>query len=212
MLLILFGMSLLNLHILSIQIVLHSTMTEWNSIWGALLFLVAAVHAQDAPPHVAMVDVGGEMAVDSIRQTGDDRMNEIEVEPALRDEEDRHGHGRLILTSVECFCHSLCYLRLMWYHSNKASFMYTASGGACNGLHFKEKCEESATICEAVFETKGTTCGTHCQSVGLVCEEAWDEASHTCASKLTTDGRRVGNGCGMSYGDQICRCATRKGK
>ena len=85
--------------------------------------------------------------------------------------------------------------------------------GACNGLDFKEKCEESATICEAVFMTKGATCGTHCQSLGLMCEEAWDEKSHTCATKQTTDARRVDNGCSMSYNDQICRCTTgAKGK
>ena len=64
-------------------------MAEWNSICGTLWLLVAAVHAQDVPPNVAMVDVGGEMAVDRIHQDRDDRMNQMDMEPILRHEEDR---------------------------------------------------------------------------------------------------------------------------
>ena len=109
-------------------------MTKWNSIWVTLLLLVAAVRAKDVPPRVAMVDVGGEMAVDGILQDGDDRMNEMEMEPNLREEEDRQvgmnememeptlrdeedRSGGLILTSLECFWHSLCYLISSIYYA-----------------------------------------------------------------------------------------------
>ena len=92
------------------------------------------------------------------------------------------------------------------------TFHYIIFIGACNDLDSTERCEDSATICEAVFVTKGATCDTHCQSLGFICEEAWDEKYQTCDSKLRTDARRVGNGCGMSYNDQICRCTTDRGK
>ena len=76
-------------------------------------------------------------------------------------------------------------------------------------------CEESATVCEAVFRTSGSTCDTHCQSLGLSCERAWDNDAGVddggCASKVTDDFRRIGNGCGMIYVDQICRCSTDSG-
>ena len=67
-------------------------------------------------------------------------------------------------------------------------------------------CEETLDYCEAVFDTGGTTCNTHCESFGLVCVEGWDEKDGDCASKLTDDSRRVGNGCDMVYWNQICRC------
>ena len=108
-------------------------MTEWNPILGALLLLVAAVYAQDIPPEVAAADVGGETAVDRILKDGDEppvNENEMEMEPTRREEEDRQTgtnememepilrddkdrHGGLILTSLECSWHSLCYLMLL---------------------------------------------------------------------------------------------------
>ena len=84
--------------------------------------------------------------------------------------------------------------------------MNTASLGACDVFNFMEKCAESATMCEALFATNGNTCDSQCQSLGFTCEEGWDEEEETCASKLTHDTRRVGDGCGMPYGGQICRC------
>ena len=96
----------------------------------------------------------------------------------------------------------------MWCHPNEVSFIHTASLDACYGLAFEEKCEESATVCEALFVTSGATCDTHCKSLQLSCQEAWDETSKTCASKLTADARRLDDGCRMSYNDQICRCTT----
>ena len=86
------------------------------------------------------------------------------------------------------------------------------SSGACNGLNFVDKCEESQTMCEAVFATNGDTCDTHCQSLGMVCKEAWDEQLKTCDSKLVDDNRREGNGCGMGYEFQICQCTDETGK
>jgi hypothetical protein len=78
--------------------------------------------------------------------------------------------------------------------------------GICTGLTFVEQCTGSATVCEAVFQTDGATCDAHCESMGLNCEEAWDETDNTCSTKQTSDSRRVGDGCTMSYGSQICRC------
>ena len=86
--------------------------------------------------------------------------------------------------------------------------------GACNGIDFLEKCEESGIICEAVFVTNGTSCDAHCQSLGLTCEDAWDDKRETCVKKTTGDWS-FGNRCGISDPDdedQICRCATGKGK
>ena len=80
------------------------------------------------------------------------------------------------------------------------------------GLDAVEVCEETSEYCEAVFRTDGTTCNTHCESFGLVCTEGWDEEKGDCASKLTVDSRRVGNGCDMVYGNQICRCSASIGK
>ena len=74
------------------------------------------------------------------------------------------------------------------------------------GLDTEEVCEETPEYCEAFFLTRGTTCNTHCESFGLVCVEGWDETGGNCASKLTDDSRRVGNGCDMVYWNQICRC------
>ena len=82
----------------------------------------------------------------------------------------------------------------------------------CVGLDTEEVCEETPEYCEAFFLTSGTTCNTHCESFELVCVEGWDETDGDCASKLTDDSRRVGNGCGMVYGSQICRCSAPIGK
>ena len=79
-------------------------------------------------------------------------------------------------------------------------------------LDAEEVCEETPEYCEAVFRTSGTTCNTHCESSGLVCVEGWDETDGDCASKQTDDSRRVGNGCDMVYGNQICRCSSPIGK
>ena len=100
-------------------------MTEWKLSSCTLLLLVAAVHAQDVPPEVAMVDVDGETAVDR-EQEPPGVMNEREMEPIarneqeppganLQDEEDRQGW--LILTSLECFWHSLCCLIKYYLYS-----------------------------------------------------------------------------------------------
>ena len=67
------------------------------------------------------------------------------------------------------------------------------------------KCEESETICEAVFKTNGLTCEIQCQSLGLVCEDGWDETSNTCVKKTYEE-----SGCGTERGDQICRCTNGK--
>ena len=71
---------------------------------------------------------------------------------------------------------------------------------ACGGLDFEEKCEDSDTICEAVFETKGQTCAKHCESLGFVCEDGWNDKSGTCTKETGSSG------CGMALGTQICRC------
>ena len=67
-------------------------------------------------------------------------------------------------------------------------------------------CEESETICEAVFETNGDTCDTHCQSRGLLCENAWNDASGTKCN--TNKGNPLG--CDAAYDTQVCRCKTSK--
>ena len=82
---------------------------------------------------------------------------------------------------------------------------------ACHGVDTVEVCTESATICEAVFNTGGETCDRHCQSLGLFCVAGWDDGG-ACASKMTDDPRRVGNGCRIPYGTQICRCSSLEGK
>ena len=74
---------------------------------------------------------------------------------------------------------------------------------ACGGLDFEEKCEDSDTICEAVFETKGKTCAKHCESLGFVCEDGWNDKSRTCA-KDTDEA----SGCDEARFMQICRCIT----
>ena len=91
---------------------------------------------------------------------------------------------------------------------------YTLEKGACADFDFEDKCEESATICEAVFWTNGATCNRHCKSRGLMCQEGWDDSGNpgTCSSKLVDDPHKVGDGCGIGYGNQICRCTTEKGK
>ena len=68
-----------------------------------------------------------------------------------------------------------------------------------------EKCEDSETICEAVFETDGSSCNSHCQSLGLKCEDAWNDVSGTCAKEGHAD-----NACDVNMSKQICRC--KKGK
>ena len=75
-----------------------------------------------------------------------------------------------------------------------------------------EVCAESENMCEAVFNTGGETCDSHCQSFGLFCEAGWDEETGDCASKMTDDPRRVGNGCQIPYGKQICRCSSEERK
>ena len=69
-------------------------------------------------------------------------------------------------------------------------------------------CTETARTCEAVFDTKGKTCSSHCESLGLVCEEGWDEQDGNCDSKILG---RAGNGCSRPYQTQICRCAAEYG-
>ena len=75
--------------------------------------------------------------------------------------------------------------------------------GACDGLDFKEKCENSETICEAVFKTNGQTCDSHCELLGLVCKDGWNDKSGTCAKDPGNAG-----GCDTAYDTQICRCMT----
>ena len=87
-----------------------------------------------------------------------------------------------------------------------------SNAGACQGLDVVDVCAESATICEAVFMTSGSTCDNHCEKLGLTCEEGWDETSGDCASRMTNDARRIGNGCEMSYEKQICRCSSGNGR
>ena len=83
--------------------------------------------------------------------------------------------------------------------------------GGCQGLDVVEVCAQSSTFCEAVFRTSQKTCDTHCELLGLTCKEGWDETSGNCASRLTDDPRRIGNGCGMAYTTQICRCSCWNG-
>ena len=100
----------------------------------------------------------------------------------------------------------------MWKLSRCTSIHELISNvGGCQGLDVVEVCAESSTFCEAVFRTSGKTCDTHCELLGLTCEEGWDEASGNCASIMTDDPRRIGNGCGMSYSNQICRCSCWNG-
>ena len=75
-----------------------------------------------------------------------------------------------------------------------------------------EVCAYSETTCEAVFITKGKTCDSHCESIGLDCAMGWDETSKSCDSRIADDPNRNGNGCGMSYDSQICRCSAGNGK
>ena len=84
--------------------------------------------------------------------------------------------------------------------------------GACQDLDAVEVCAHSATTCEAVFITDGKTCDIHCESMGLECEMGWDETSKSCDSKVSNDQNRIGNGCGMSYESQICRCSVGNSK
>ena len=96
------------------------------------------------------------------------------------------------------------------FYNRSISFLDGLCGS--RGLDAEEVCEETPEYCEAVFDTGGTTCNNHCESFGLVCVEGWDETDGDCASKLTDDSRRVGNGCDMVYGNQICRCSAPIGK
>ena len=79
-------------------------------------------------------------------------------------------------------------------------------------MDVQEICEESADMCEALFITGyGSNCEKHCKSLGFVgCEEGWDEKGSNCASKWIDDPRKSGNGCRMSYNNQICRCSNGK--
>ena len=79
--------------------------------------------------------------------------------------------------------------------------------GACSGLDLEEKCEESETICEAVFVTNKQTCGRHCKSLGLVCEDGWNHKSDTCAKDKDS---ALDRGCELSQYMQICRCMEGK--
>ena len=88
---------------------------------------------------------------------------------------------------------------------------YTLENSACAEFDFEDKCEESATICEAVFMTNGASCNIYCQSRGFKCQEGWDEGNNTCASKLVDDPRKVGDGCDFGYNNQICRCIKEQG-
>lgn len=84
--------------------------------------------------------------------------------------------------------------------------------GACKDLDAVEVCACSATTCEAIFITDGKTCDIHCESMGLECEMGWDETSKSCDSKVSNDQNRIGNGCGMPYKSQICRCSVGNSK
>ena len=83
-------------------------------------------------------------------------------------------------------------------------------GRYCDNLPAVDICEETETFCEASFRTDGSTCNDFCEDHGLACVEGWDEdgSDLSCSLKLTTDDRRVGNGCGMQYGTQICKCGS----
>ena len=78
----------------------------------------------------------------------------------------------------------------------------------CSNLPAVDICEETETFCEASFRTDRSTCNEFCEDHGLACIEGWDEdgTDLSCSLKLTNDDRRVGNGCGMQYGTQICKC------
>ena len=77
--------------------------------------------------------------------------------------------------------------------------------GACTGLDFDKKCEESNAICEAVFHLGGFNCDIHCEALGLECEGAWNADSGTC-----TKDTSVNSGCNVTYSDAICRCTRGK--
>ena len=73
--------------------------------------------------------------------------------------------------------------------------------GACDGLDLVEKCEDSERICEAEFDTGGASCYSHCQSLGLRCEDAWNDGSGTCNKQAYSS-----NACDVHKQGQICRC------
>ena len=54
-------------------------MTEWKFVWGALLLLAAAAHAQDIANHDASVDDGGEIGAKPSLQEGNERMGMLLV-------------------------------------------------------------------------------------------------------------------------------------
>ena len=99
---------------------------------------------------------------------------------------------------------------MIFYHTVWEDFFTNSAG--CEGLDVQEICEESANMCEALFITGyGSNCENHCKSLGFVgCEEGWDEKGSDCASKWINDPRKSGNGCRMSYNNQICRCSNGK--
>ena len=72
--------------------------------------------------------------------------------------------------------------------------------GACDGLDFERECEDTETICEAVFNTNYGSCNIHCKSLGLVCEGGWNNGEG-CNKEWGSPNR-----CDKEYGDQICRC------
>ena len=76
--------------------------------------------------------------------------------------------------------------------------------GACDGLDYERKCEDSETICEAVFRTNQQTCDKHCEKLGLVCEDGWNDISGTCHKSSDASG------CNVGQWTQICRCKTGK--
>jgi len=73
-----------------------------------------------------------------------------------------------------------------------------------------DTCVDTPTVCEAAFKTNEQTCDRYCQAHGLQCAAAWDDEGETCQSKKLNDLQRVGNGCGMVYNTQICRCTPAK--
>ena len=84
-------------------------------------------------------------------------------------------------------------------------FIFEDSGsGICSGLSFVTKCKETERVCEAAFTTNGQTCKTHCQGLGLICENGWNEKVSGGCTKDLNDR----TGCDVNLFGQICRCKT----
>jgi hypothetical protein len=77
----------------------------------------------------------------------------------------------------------------------------------CDSLeNVEEVCEDGKTdYCEVYTESNGQTCDAYCESTGFECIAGYDTLGD-CASKVTDDADRSGDGCGMAYDSAICEC------